>query len=418
MTQMTQRLKLISREFAGFEASFAVQADHFERLSGWRVEREFEEIHRLYDRMIAEEEALSDRYDLFLCVTDWLPEAIRRGLLLPLNDYLRSDPPEGWPEAWSPSMRGLQTGEDGQIYGIAYHDGPEMFIYRRDLFSDPKEQSAFLERHGYKLGVPETWSQFVDVARFFTRPEEGMYGALTASYPDGHNNVYDFLIQLWSRGGELVTADWQAAFDDRVGREALQFLVDLIHVHRVVPKEALEMDSVRSGDYFAQGGVAMMWNWAGFAAVAELPKTSRIAGKVRTGLIPRGDGPSGRHTSLNIYWVLGIAAGSRNPEAAYRFIKETASASMDKATSLCGGNGTRLSTWRDEEVRKRFPYYEMIEEVHKHVRSPLPIPEYPAVNEVLSQMTDDALNLRVNVSEAIRRAAKQVNDILKKAGYR
>lgn len=415
---MMQRLKLISREFAGFESSFAVQADRFERLSGWRVEREFEEIHRLYDRMIAGEEAFSGKYDLFLCVTDWLPEAIRRGLLLPLSEYLQSDPPEGWPEAWSPSMRGLQTGEDGQIYGIAYHDGPEMFIYRSDLFADPLEQSAFLERYGYPLGVPETWTQFVDVARFFTRPEEGLYGALTASYPDGHNNVYDFLIQLWSRGGELVTADWRAAFDDRIGHEALQFLVDLIHVHQVVPKEALKMDSVRSGDHFAQGGIAMMWNWAGFAAVAELPGVSRIAGKVRTGLIPRGVGPSGRHTSLNIYWVLGIAAGSRNPEAAYRFIKETASASMDKATSLCGGNGTRLSTWRDEEVRKRFPYYEQIEEVHKHVRSPLPIPEYPAINEALSQMTDDALNLRVDVPEAIGRTARQVNDILKKAGYR
>ncbi|UUZ85193.1 hypothetical protein LJK88_17420 [Paenibacillus sp. P26] len=52
-------------------------------------------------------------------------------------------------------------------------------------------------------------------------------------------------------------------------------------------------------------------------------------------------------------------------------MKETASAAMDKATSLCGGNGTRLSTWRDSEVRRRFPYYEQIEEVHQLVNSPV-----------------------------------------------
>ncbi|UUZ96448.1 extracellular solute-binding protein [Paenibacillus sp. P25] len=411
-------LKLISREFEGFEASFRVQSEHFEKsCGGWKVEREFEEIHRLYERMIAGREALSGRYDLFLCVTDWSPEAIRDGLLLPLDDYLRHDPPEGWPDAWAPSMRGLQTGPDDKIYGLPYHDGPEMFIYRSDLFSDPKERAAFAERYGYRLAVPETWKQFVDVAQFFTRPDEGLHGALTASYPDGHNHVYDFLIQLWSRGGELVTSRWEPAFHQTPGQEGLQFLVDLIHKYKVVPEAALEMDSVKSGHHFAQGGIAMMWNWAGFAAVAEMPGLSKIVGRVRTGLIPRGDGPEGRHRSLNIYWVLGIAAGSANPDMAYRFMKETASAAMDKATSLCGGNGTRLSTWRDSEVRRRFPYYEQIEEVHQLVNSPLPIPEYPEINEILSKMADDALQLRVSVPEALNEAAERVHEILKKAGY-
>ncbi|MFD0676316.1 MULTISPECIES: extracellular solute-binding protein [unclassified Paenibacillus] len=413
----SHKLKLISREFAGFEASFGVQASYFKNLTGWDIEREFEEIHRLYDRMIAGKEALSDSHDLFLCVTDWLPEAIQQGLLVPLNEFLHADPPEGWPLAWASSMRGLQTDKDGSIYGIAYHDGPEMFIYRSDLFNDQVEKEAFYKEYGYPLEVPETWSQFVDAARFFTRPEEGMHGALTASYPDGHNNVYDFLIQLWSRGGELVSSDWQPVFHQSIGQEALQFLVDLIHKHGVVPKEALGMDSVKSGNYFAQGSVAMMWNWAGFAAVAEMPSMSRIAGKVGTGLIPKGDGPDGRHMSLNIYWILGIPAGSTHQAMAYQFIKETASAAMDKATSMCGGNGTRLSTWRDDEVRKQFPYYRNIETVHQNVNSPLPIPEYPAINEVLSQMVDDALNLRCTVAEALGRAAGQVHNILKKGGY-
>lgn len=411
-------LKLISREFSGFEASFAAQAAHFEGLHDeWRMDRDFEELHHLYDRMIMAQEAKTGDYDLFLCVTDWLPEAIRDGLLTPLDDYLRQDPPEGWPDAWSPSMRGLQTAADGSIYGIAYHDGPEMFIYRSDLFENPAERRAFAEQYGYELQVPSTWPQFLDAARFFTRPEEGLHGALVAAYPDGHNNVYDFLIHLWSRGGELVTKDWKPAFHSAVGEEALQFYKDLLHKHKVVPMHALDMDSVKSGHYFAQGSVAMMWNWCGFAAVAEMPGISRIIGNVRTGLIPRGDGPDGKHMSLNIYWVLGIPSGSPNKDMAYQFLKETASAAMDKVTTLSGGNGTRLSTWRDPEVRYLFPYYRHIEDVHRNVNSPLPIPEYPAINEVLSKMVDDALKLRKSVRQALNDAADEVAGILQQAGY-
>jgi len=417
---MDQRvsLKLISREFDGFARSFAEQAKHFEkRHPGMSVEREFSEIHRLYDQMIAGREALSSDYDLMLCTTDWVPEAIHQQLLTPLNDFLDEDPPEGWPEAWSDSMRGLQTGPDGRIYGIAYHDGPEMLIYRSDLFEKPEECRRFQAQYGYPLQPPETWAQFVDIASFFTRPEQKLHGALIAGYPDGHNNVYDFLLHLWSRGGQLVTDDWKPAFHGDAGEEALQFYVDLVHRHQVVPLEALELDSVKCGDYFAQGNAAMVVNWCGFAAVAGMPGTSRVAGKVKTALIPRGEGPGSKHVSLNIYWVLGIPSGSTNKGAAYRFIKETASAAMDKVTSLAGGNGTRLSTWRDEQVQAKFPYYQQIEQVHKDVNHTLPIPEYPAINDVLSKMVDDCLRQRATVRQALDEAAERTEAVLRQAGY-
>ena len=32
----------------------------------------------------------------------------------------------------------------------------------------------------------------------------GRYGTVFAAFPDGHNTLYDFALQLWSRGGELT----------------------------------------------------------------------------------------------------------------------------------------------------------------------------------------------------------------------
>ncbi|MBI4550776.1 MAG: extracellular solute-binding protein [Candidatus Latescibacteria bacterium] len=411
-------LRVIYREFIGFEHALAKQAEYFrQRHPDVTLEFTHSDVPPLYETMIAKNGVFTDQYDVFLCLTDWLPELMKSGGLTRLNDDLAQDPPDGWPDGWTDSMTRLQRDRAGNIYGLPYHDGPEMFMYRTDLFDDPHEQEAFRKQTGVPLRPPETWSQFLDIATFFTRPDDGLYGCLVAAYPDGHNTVYDFMIHLWSRGGQMLDARMRPVFNQAEGVEGLQFYVDLINVHRVVPPEVFEFESVKSGHYYAGGGSAMMWNWCGFAALAEIPELSKIVGNNRCTVIPRGDGPNGRHMSLNIYWVMTIPSGCAQKALAYQFLKTTACAAMDKVTSLEGGNGTRLSTWRDPDVQRQFRYYQMIERVHQNVESPPTIPEYPAINEVLNRAIDDALHGRKAVKQALDEAAEESEEILSKAGY-
>ncbi len=409
---MALTLNLAYREFVGFEKALARQIEQFRRQHpDVEVRAQAFDVPELYERMIASGGCRSDQWDLFLALTDWLPQLMADGALTPLNDLLRTDPPESWSEGWSDSMLSLQRNTAGTVYALPYHDGPEMFMYRTDLFEDPGERQAFKARHGYDLGVPETWSQFRDMARFFTRPERDLYGCVVAAQPDGHNNVYDFMIHLWSRGGQLLDRR-RPVFNGAEGQEALRFITDLINKDRVTQPAPREYESVKSGNYYASGRAAMMWNWCGFAAVAEIPELSKIMGKNRCALVPRGDGPKGRHMSLNIYWVLGIPAGSQNSRVAYSFLKSTASAAMDKITSLEGANGCRLSTWRNPDIRRQFQYYEIIEEVHRNVESPPGIPEYPQINETLSAAIDSVHTGQRTVKAALDEAARQVEQLL------
>lgn len=411
-------LKLISREYEGFDRSFSQQSSVFtDNNSDVEVKREFIDVHGLYNQLVASDGANSLDYDLFLCVTDWLPELIGNCGLVPLNQYLENDPPDGWPDAWSQSMKGMQTDNDGNIYGIAYHDGPQVFMYRSDLFDSKVEQDRFQKSYGYELRPPETWMQFLDVAQFFTRPDEGLWGTVYAAYPDAHNNVYDFLLHLWSRGGSLVTSDWRPAFHDEIGVEALQFYVDLLYKHKVVSSEVLSLDSVKSGEYYASGKAAMMWNWVGFDALAQSKENSSIVGNNVAGLIPRGGSQRGQHTALSVYWVLSIPTGSKQPELAYQFIKHCAGVSMDRLTSLAGGCGTRLSTWRDREVNKLYPCYSAIESVHENTLSPLPVKQGAQVMEVLNTVVDGAMNMRKSVRESLVEGAGQVEKIFRDSGY-
>ena len=58
---------------------------------------------------------------------------------------------------------------------------------------------------------------------------------MVAGLNDGHNNVYDFLIHLWSRGGQLLDERLRPAFDSLRGQAALQFYVDLL-TKQMLPK--------------------------------------------------------------------------------------------------------------------------------------------------------------------------------------
>jgi maltose-binding protein MalE len=67
-------------------------------------------------------------------------------------------------------------------------------------------------------------------------------------------------------------------------------------------------------------------------------------------------------------------------------------------------------------VRAQFQYYEELEAVHQGSNTMPAIPEYPAINEVLSRMTWDAVQGRKSVADALRDAAVECQAIL--AHYR
>ena len=179
------------------------------------MEMEFLEVEELYERMISNDGCAKGESDIMMVCTDWYPTLSAANALAPLNDFIDQNPPPDWPDGWTDSMLQLQT-SGGRILGLPYHDGPEMFIYRRDLFENEIEKNSFIERFGRALEPPKNWTEFLEVSQYFTRPEDGLHGTLLATFPDAHNIIYDFFIQLWTRGGEVLDADGKVVFNSDV----------------------------------------------------------------------------------------------------------------------------------------------------------------------------------------------------------
>ncbi|MCU4975452.1 sugar ABC transporter substrate-binding protein [Halobacteria archaeon AArc-m2/3/4] len=407
-------LRFIGRPFEGFERALQRQIDSFAEHVDDDVtfERDHRPLPEIHEELIETGDIADGTYDIFLCLSDWLPAVAEAGDLLVLDEFVEETPPTGWPDGWADSMRTLVS-YDGSTYGVPYHDGPELFHYREDLFESVAEQRAFRAEYGRPLTVPRTWSEFLEVAEFFTRPEEDLWGSVVAAVPDGHNNVYDFLIHLWSRGGQVIDDDGTPAFNSDAGREALEFYHDLIHEHEVVPPESVELESVESGEFYAEGKAAMMWNWAGFGAMAE-SEDAPVFGRTNYGLIPRGDDPDGVHTSLTVLYGLTIPAGSNHPELAYDFIRHATTTEGDKITTVEGASGTRFSTWRDPEILRSNTFYSVLEEINTNAVNTLPqLPEYVELNEILNEMVESVVVKRsATPDEALAKTERRANELL------
>lgn len=380
-----QTIRIAVRKFGPFEAAIRAQFDDFVAKTGVDAELEMSvfEVDEMPHALFEGGGLRGGTFDIAFIVTDWLAAAVDDGLLADLRPLMAADPLPEEDEidtAWSPSLTELQSIRGG-IYGMPYHDGPECLIYRTDLIEQP----------------PRTWDEFLATSERLKTG--GRYGTVVAAMPDGHNTVYDFTLQLWTRGGELLDADGEPSLDTEAARGALAFYRRLVRNPATMPN-AKEIHSVPAGAAFLRGEVAMMANWFGFASAAQTLPDSAVRGKVGVAPIPAG--PGGRSASLNVYWILSIASGSDNQPLAWRFLKHCATAPMDKLLTLGGAVGCRLSTWRDADVNATIPFFRQLPALHENART-FPVDQrVPALTHEIERALIRAVDTDDDVAEIAR----------------
>jgi len=367
-------LRIAVRRFDPFARAIAAQFADFAATRGVDATLDAVEmdLNPLHETLIAERGLASGAWDIAFLNTDWLAEAVAESLLEDLAPHLARSPIADFPEAWSPSLTGLQR-FGGGFWGMPYHDGPECLVYRKDLIATP----------------PTTWEDFHAVARAQHAPDQGRYGTVLALYPDGHNGLYDFCIQIWSRGGEPFGADGRPDFTSYHAHAALDFLRTLARDTDAIAPDCASLDSVASGMAFAAGKVALMPNWFGFAAYCDAAPDSKVKGLVDVAPLPAG--PGGRSVSLNVFWVLAIAAGSRDKPLAWDFLRHCATAPMDRLTTTEGAIGTRRSTWEDAEINATIPYYHRLGWLHEHARQMPITPDLARISHIVDRLVGAAV---------------------------
>jgi len=407
MHNQIETFKIAVRKFAPFESAIRKFWDQYCKFSGCTVKLDMVvmDLHELYDKTISKKGLANGDFDIAHISTDWVLEGYSHQDFEVLNPYINKNKPEDFPRGWSKSLLTLQR-FGWEVVGLPFHDGPECFIYRKDLFESELEQTRFLGKYGKPLEVPKTWENFHQIAQYFNRPEDNLYGSIFACYPDGHNTVFDFCLQLWTRGGSLTDKNGFIQLNTEAAISGLDFYRKIVNDKTAVHPKSAEFESVAAGIAFSQGEAAMMINWFGFAAMCEVEANSKVKGKVDVGLLPAAEGKNS--ASLNVYWLYTIAKGSKNKDLAYDFLRFALAQEQDKQLTLEGGIGCRISTWNDPEINAIIPYYHKLETLHE-VANMLPQKQnWAAIAAIIDQMVLQALNTETPSEVLILEAQSQI----------
>jgi ABC-type sugar transport system, periplasmic component len=398
-----QLFRMAVRKYAPFEQAIRAQWESFEAQAstGLTLDLVVLDLKHLEEALFTTHGMRHGDWDVSFLSTDWIASMYAQQCALDLAPLLQQNPPQDYPSGWSDSLLRLQRIGDS-ILGVPYHDGPECLIYRRDLFEDARLRASYEQQFHQRLTPPSTWDEFHRIARFLHNPAEGLYGTVFAAFPDGHNSVYDFLLQLWTRNGDLSSPSGKLRFYSPEAVEALAFCRTILADRAAIHPECLTLDSVAAGLAFAAGHVGMMINWFSFATMAHTSPSSAVQGKVDIADIPHGK--QGATASLNVYWILSIAAGSPHPDIAWQFLRHTLTPTMDKVTTSSGAIGCRKSTWHDPEVNAAIPFYHRIERLHVNAHEIPQRPDWPRIAVAIDTLVTAAVTTSTPIAELLQHA--------------
>lgn len=388
------KFRIAVRKFSPFESTLQKLWDAFCLKNNIQIDVEMipMELHDLYEKTIVKKGLKKGKWDIAHLNTDWIFDAANEKAVLDLTSFISQNPPQNYPDGWHKSLLHLQQINNG-TYGLPFHDGPECLIFRKDLFENPTEKENFKKQFGCELFPPKTWEQFTQISTFFNRPESNLHGCVFANYPDGHNMVFDFCLQLWTRGGSLLDNNNQININHNQAVEALDYYRTIVSNTDAVHPGSKNFGSVEAGMAFAEGQAAMAINWFGFASMCEVIEESKVKGKVDITELPFN--ADCKTASLNVYWLYTIGTGSKNQQLAYDFLRFATTAESDKLLTTEGGIGCRKSTWNDAEINKTIPYYHKLEMLHENALTLPQTPIWPKVTEFIDQMVLKAIETEI-----------------------
>lgn len=403
--------RIAVRKFGPFESALQKLWDAFCLKNNISIAVEMipMELHDLYEQTITEEGLKKGDWDIAHINTDWIFDAVQAKAVQDLTPFIANKAPKDFPQGWHNSLLHLQEIEGG-IYGLPFHDGPECLIYRKDLFENPIEKENFKKQYGYELHPPTTWDEFTQIATFFNRPDEKLYGCVFANYPDGHNMVFDFCLHLWTRGGSLLDTDNQIDIDTQEAIDTLDYYRSIVKNTDAVHPGSIDFGSVEAGMAFANGEAAMTINWFGFASMCEVIAESKVKGKVDITTLPFADG--GKTASLNVYWLYTIGKGSKNKQLAYDFLRFATTAESDKLLTNEGGIGCRKSTWNDAEINATIPYYHKLESLHENALTLPQIAVWPDIAILIDQLVLHAIQTTTPSAVLLKNTQIEIEKIL------
>jgi multiple sugar transport system substrate-binding protein len=332
----------------------------WEKLTGIKVEVVEKPFPQIYSTVIAEFVAKSGAIDVIDGSPVWIPDFAERGVIRPLDDYIKKYNAQGSFTDMHPLYRNLGKYK-GKNYGF-FDDGDIWILYyRKDIFADAKLKAAYKAKFGKSLRVPQNWDEFSETAQFITdQLGPNVYGTSMGRALGNPGNQFYFLQQFRANGGQFFDV---STMSSQVNSAAGVKTMEQILAQNKASSPGIEkLDFVSGWVQWLGGKTAMIMAWPPTGRISEnyaqrdkafafLPK-SKIVGKVGYSIVPGGNG------EMAGAFVKGVSADSKNQEAAYLFCQWATSPSVSLQRVQLPytlRDPYRISHYKSRQFWKRWP---------------------------------------------------------------
>jgi sorbitol/mannitol transport system substrate-binding protein len=358
------------------------------------------------------------QYDVMTIGTYEVPIWAKQGWLVQL-DHLGADYDA---DDILPSIRsGLSY--DGKLYAAPFYGESSMLMYRKDLF----------DKAGLKMPERPTWDFIKQAASKVTDKSHEVYGICLRGKPGWGENMAFLTTMANSFGGRWFDEHWKPQFNTPAWKQTLETYLDLMKNYG--PPGA-SSNGFNENLALFQSGKCGMWVDATVAAsFVSNPKDSKVAADVAFAQAPCGT--TCKNANWLWAWSLAVPAGSKQQEAAEKFIAwATGKSYLDLVAQKDGWAnvppGTRKSLYANPEYLKAAsfakPTLEAIDSANPGLDGnslPKPyigvqfaaIPEFQGIATAVGQQFAASLAGQASPAQALANAQRLTEREMTRAGY-
>jgi multiple sugar transport system substrate-binding protein len=293
--------------------------------------------------------------------------------------------------------------------------------YRKDLFDDPKEQAAYKEKYGTDLKPPETWEEYLQIAQFFTRPKEGLWGT-THRHGIPNQIEFDWVVGFfYSRGGAFFDANFNPTVDTPEGRDSLAFFLSPeLNATQPPGYQAAQFNDVMQNMVQCKTAMYLTESWA----IPLLMDTQYPCGgeeKIAFAPIPGWKDPSGTIHRGSLLagtgWSINNNISDEQKKMAWEYIKFTTDNARMRDFAAQYGYAPLNSVFRDPELIGQYPWLPILDQMSQVATPRCTAPFEIQLENAIGTEFQKALAGKESTDDALKVSTDLWKTIVHQAGY-
>lgn len=321
----------------------------FEDRTGIHVKLVTEDYKNLYKKIIDDKN--QKKFDIYSIDLPWMQECVENQRILPLDDMIS----ERVFSDYSEEILKKYSMWKKDRYAVPYSYTIQLLFYRKDLFEELRNQRLYFEKYKEELRVPQSWREYNQIAKFFTRKYNPMseteYGT-TMGGSEFSGAFCEFLPRLWEQGGEIgdiQDASWKEGI--RLYKECMLY----------ANPNAVNWWWNEQVEEFYEGNAAMMIMYTEHIGDREHRANTPVNGKVGVALLPG-------KTSVLGGWSLGVREGSEHKNACQEFFKWLSLKELWIPNAVLGRVIPCQDAWHQDVLGKMYEWFPVSCEGYRYTK--------------------------------------------------